>query len=564
MVRPADDELVGALASTPLAGLARRLGIDVDAWLPIASSPLPVTMRITPGRHDIEWTREQLSKIGGKPIEWMPDVEAWVMPFSKGDIPDEEAKNLVMLLHETGRVTRQEAVSMLPPVVLEPKSDDMVMDTCAAPGSKATQLAEMVPDGLVLANEPSSGRLNLLVTNRGRLSQTNMLIMQHDGRHIGRMPEPGVDGIVVDAPCTGTATTRKNRGLWSKWTPKEGRSLFRLQTDIAFRAAQMLRPGGRMVYSTCSLDPLENEAVVCEILRRCPWLELINIDAQRLFPGLKAHRGMSDWQILDEDANIVEWEGELPRLPGLSENMLNPDQRGEKAPMLSHTIRVHQHDNNTGGFYVALFEHVAERTPEGVARSMILKRELNREPVELPRQKKNRHSTTPAPEDIIDSICEQWGIDRSAFAWWHRGKRVNLSSNVAVERLYNLPVTNNKGDYWPGEDFHPLRMIHVGQPSFTDNKGNWRPRGEALEMLRPHLKSNIYDVPKSSFEEILRGIVPMKDDFAVDLPTGSAIIRTGEHLMPVWTAARVSPMISEHEKDILRLKLNIQLMEEEE
>ena len=88
------------------------------------------------------------------------------MPFSKGDIPDEEAKNLVMLLHETGRVTRQEAVSMLPPVVLEPKSYDMVMDTCAAPGSKATQLAEMVPDGLVLANEPSSGRLNLLVTNR--------------------------------------------------------------------------------------------------------------------------------------------------------------------------------------------------------------------------------------------------------------------------------------------------------------------------------------------------------------------------------------------------------------
>ena len=66
-----------------------------------------------------------------------------------------------------------------------------------------------------------------------------MLIMQHDGRHIGRMPEPGVDGVVVDAPCSGTATTRKNRELWKSWTPKVGRSLFKLQSDIATRAAQL-------------------------------------------------------------------------------------------------------------------------------------------------------------------------------------------------------------------------------------------------------------------------------------------------------------------------------------
>ena len=97
----------------------------------------------------------------------------------------------------------------------------------------------------------------------------------------------------VDAPCTGTATTRKNRGLWSKWTQKKVvlYSDYRPISHLGLRKCFGL--GGRMVYSTCSLDPLENEAVVCEILRRCPWLELINIDAQRLFPGLKAHRGMS-------------------------------------------------------------------------------------------------------------------------------------------------------------------------------------------------------------------------------------------------------------------------------
>jgi len=564
MVRPADKELLEELANTPLTGLSRSLDIDIEEWLPIASSPLPITLRLTPRRHDMEWTRKMLESIGGKRIPWMISSESWSMPFSKGDYPDDESKKLMMLLHETGRITRQEAVSMLPPIILEPKEGDLVMDTCAAPGSKATQLAEAIPNGLVLANEPSSGRLNLLVTNRGRLGISNMLIMQHDGRHIGRMPEPGVDGIVVDAPCSGTATTRKNRELWYSWTPKVGRSLFKLQSDIAFRAAQLLRPGGRMVYSTCSLDPIENEAVVCDILQRCPWLELVKIDAEKLFPSLICHSGIDDWPILDENAEVVNWEGELPRLPGLSEQMLNPHQRGMKAPDLSRTIRVHQHDNDTGGFFVALFEHVTERTPQGVARSMILKRELNREPVELPRQKKNKHTTLPATEETIDEICSKWGIVKEKFAWWQRGKRVNVSTNMVYERLYKPIVVNNKGDYWPAEDFHPLRVIHVGQPSFTNNKGIWRTRQEALELLRPHLTDGLVEIDKQTMVSMLKGSAPLREEFVVPIERGSFILKCEEFLLPAWVAARVSLMIDEKEREVLRLKLGIEFEEEEE
>ncbi len=562
MVRAAEPGLLSELAQTPLAGLSRSLGIDVKEWLPIASSPLPVTLRVTPDRHDIEWTRKMLESIGGERIPWMVASESWVMPFSKGDYPNSESKKLITILHETGRITRQEAVSMLPPVVLEPKESDLVMDTCAAPGSKATQLAEAVPNGLVLANEPSSGRLNLLTTNRGRLGISNMLIMQHDGRHIGRMPEPGVDGIVVDAPCSGTATTRKNRELWRSWTPKVGRSLFKLQADIATRAAQLLRPGGRMVYSTCSLDPVENEAVVCEILQRCPWLELVNIDAERLFPSLICHRGRDDWPILNESSEIVDWEGEIPKLVGLSENMLNPYQRGLTAPDLSKTIRVHQHDNNTGGFYVALFEHVAERTPEGIARSMILHRELNRDAEELPRRKKNRHSTIPASREIIKEICEKWGLNEEDFAWWQRGKRVNLSAKMAYERLYKPIVVNKKGDFWPGEDFHPLKIIHVGQPTFTDNKGIWRPRQEALELLRNRVSNSVVEIDEETMVLLLKGEVPLREDFVTEIDTGSYILKCEDYLLPVWVAARVSLMIDEKEKEIIRMKLGIEIEEE--
>ena len=155
MVRPADADLIEELRGKPLVKLAKSLGLDVDNWLEVSSSPLPVTLRLSPDRHDIEWTKQKLISLGGKPIEWLPNCDSWIMPFNKGDYPNEECKKWMILLHETGRITRQEAVSMLPPVVLEPKNDQLLMDTCAAPGSKATQLAEAVPCSIILANEPN-------------------------------------------------------------------------------------------------------------------------------------------------------------------------------------------------------------------------------------------------------------------------------------------------------------------------------------------------------------------------------------------------------------------------
>ena len=561
MVRPASEELIEKLAKSPLSGLARSLSIDVDSWVGVASSPLPVTCRLTPHRIDMDWTREILSQLGGKQIPWMTSTEAWVMPFSKGDFPDDYSKKMMAILHETGRITRQEAVSMLPPAVLEPNDCDLVLDTCAAPGSKATQLSELVPNGLVLANEPSSGRLNLLATNRGRLGISNMVIMQHDGRHIGRMPHPGIDGIVVDAPCSGSATTRKNREVWNEWTPKVGRSLFKLQVDIAFRAANLLKPGGRMVYSTCSLDPTENEAVVCEILQKCPWLELKKIDCERIFPGLTYHEGIDNWEILAEDGEVIEWEGTLPKVIGLSEQMLNPKQRNIAAPPLNYTMRVHQHDNDSGGFFVALFEHVSDRTPEGLAKSMIQKRKLERPAEALPVKQKGKHSNVKASDEVIDLICQKWGIERNNFSWFARGKRVNLSSNALSEKIFEPQVFNSKGDFWPGNNFHPLKVIHVGAPSFTDNKGEWRIKHESVETLRGHLNSNVFEIDKETFSSLILGDVPLTEEFVFPLPRGSCIVTYDEFLVPVWVAARVSLMIDKNEQEIIQMKLGISVKE---
>ncbi|MDB2588123.1 RsmB/NOP family class I SAM-dependent RNA methyltransferase, partial [Candidatus Poseidoniales archaeon] len=298
-----DQDLLAVAKDTPLSRLAANLGLNVDEWLTYATEPLPETFRITPGRYDRAWTETILRSIGGAPIHWAKDGFAWQMPFARGQAPDAQSKHIMALLHESGRITRQEAASMLPVLVLNPHSDELILDMCAAPGSKATQIAEAIhPNGVVVANEPASGRVNMLVSNRGRLAISNMLINQQDGRHLGRIPPPGYDGIVADVPCTGSATSRKNRNVWWKWSPRDGRSMFKLQVEIAYRGAMLLRPGHDLVYSTCSLDPCENEAVVAELLRRAPWLELVEIDRSNL-EGLTLHPGLQTWDVLDQDGH---------------------------------------------------------------------------------------------------------------------------------------------------------------------------------------------------------------------------------------------------------------------
>ena len=163
----------------------------------------------------------------------------------------------------------------------------------------------------------------------------------------------------------------------------------------------------------------------------------------------------------------------------------------------------------------------------------------------------------------MEKICSKWGINKDDFAWWQRGRRVNLSTRMVYDRIFEPIVFNNKGDYWSGNDFHPLRIIHVGQPTFTDNKGIWRTRQESLELLRPHLNSGVIEIDEETMISLLKGSVPMKEDFSVPIEPGSFILKCGEHLLPAWVAARVSLMIDEKEREVLRLKLGIEYEEEE-
>ena len=580
----AEEERRAYAEQSSLTALVKHLGRDVEAWLERALQPLPETFRISLHRNDRQWTVDQVKALGAKPIAWMPNETAFTMPFARGRAPEGLAQRMMALLHETGRITRQETASMLPVRLLNHTNGMLALDMCAAPGSKTTQLGESLhPDGVVVANEPVSGRLNMLVSNRSRLGLTNIVVTQHDGRHFARLPPPGFDAVVADVPCTGTGTTRKNRDVWWDWTPKESRRMFKMQVEITMRGASLLVPGGHLVYSTCSIDPVENEAVVAEVLRRCPYLELVPMHLD----GLTLHPGLTQWPLLDEEGTPVDSK-DVENLPFIDSAHIDPVTRAKRGEgeedvenailnQLPHCLRLWHDDNNTGGFFVAQFRHKNEASPENVAQAFRSRRATRRAegwtPTVKAPPKPTSNSVVVAQDEVVHHLEQMYGMALSEYSLWQRGKRFNLAPPLVHERLFKPPSPTNKGDVWGGDSFHPLRVVHAGLPAFTLKKNSWRSRQEALYAFADRFERNVLVIDEVLFIRLLRGWAPLVEEFyehteVDDLPKGAFLLRSqlpwGEETISVWIGARVTLMIDTNEQNMLRHKLGLPWRDEEE
>ena len=156
-------------AASELAKLVGQLRPgELDTWLDSATPRLPETVRVNPCRPDVGWTRTELLEMGATPIRWFTGKGgAYTLPWEKAKCPDEQWRSKIQALHATGRITQQEAASMMPVQALDVQPNHRVLDLCAAPGSKSTQIAEELNgQGLVVVNEPNPGRANHLVSNK--------------------------------------------------------------------------------------------------------------------------------------------------------------------------------------------------------------------------------------------------------------------------------------------------------------------------------------------------------------------------------------------------------------
>jgi len=157
----------------------------------------------------------------------------------------------------------------------------------------------------------------MLIHQLKRLSSPNLIVTNHDATMYPSIKLPPTpehpalnrylkfDRILADVPCSGDGTTRKNVNLWQDWTPGSALGLYVTQVRILVRALQMLKVGGRVVYSTCSMNPVENEAVIASAIERCGGLEKVELlPTSDQLPLLKRKAGLKDWSVMDKMGRI--------------------------------------------------------------------------------------------------------------------------------------------------------------------------------------------------------------------------------------------------------------------
>ncbi|GKT35894.1 tRNA (cytosine(34)-C(5))-methyltransferase, partial [Aduncisulcus paluster] len=277
---------------------------------------------------DKEWTEKQKKKFsdidvsqlkGPFSLPWAPNQRVWQIDCSKTLIRRhphlKRLHQILTLTHDLGLITRQEAVSMLPPMFLDVKPGHSVLDMCAAPGSKTTQLIdylhstgtqEQVSQGLLIANDLDLKRCYVLLHNALRVKSPLCVVTNNDASEYPDINIPTSDGstsllrfdrILCDVPCSGDGTIRKSPDVWWRWSPQHAFSLHKIQLKILLRACRMLKVGGRVVYSTCSMNVVENEAVVAACLRATKGRMRV-VDASGTLPDLKRAKGLTDWDLM--------------------------------------------------------------------------------------------------------------------------------------------------------------------------------------------------------------------------------------------------------------------------
>ena len=167
---------------------------------------------------------------------------------------------------------------MTPASCLPVTPGENVLDLCAAPGGKATALGAMLNgSGLLVANDISSSRTRALLRNVELFGITNAFVTNETPAHLkDRFPE-FFHKILLDAPCSGEGMFRKEEALARDWTPEKSDELSVLQKELILQAADMLRPGGQLLYSTCTFAPNEDEEVISYLLENRPDMELLEL-----------------------------------------------------------------------------------------------------------------------------------------------------------------------------------------------------------------------------------------------------------------------------------------------
>ena len=388
--------------------------LELSQILDTLERPLPLDVRVSPraplaGR--ALTLLRALQEEDGRYLRW---AQSYQWPSTAPS-----ARQILQRQQLRGALQRQESASMLPSLILNPSGSDYVLDMCAAPGSKSINLLAQMDapsgvdgsagagGGLLIANDAS---LDRTISLTHRLASVNVasphaVITSLDGRWWPRQLNLRFDRILCDVPCSGDGTLRKRHKNTPEWTPEFAESLHSTQVGLLRQGLRQLRVGGTLVYSTCSFNPIENEAVVAEALRSMPTRTAFELIDPRLSPdsrhlfrgcaeaangaasgvgngaqgggtdmgtdrsdGLRAAPGLCQWNCPEEAPRSMR-----PPSPNLAANEpatnLDAQERDDDAwigELLPRCVRLVPHYDDCGGFFVAVFRRVEETEAEHV------------------------------------------------------------------------------------------------------------------------------------------------------------------------------------------------------
>ncbi len=335
------------------------LGEEYEAFLASYDRPRNVGLRINPLKTG---TPPDLSEFGLEPVPWA----------EHGYYYNKETRPGLSPYHEAGLYYLQEPSAMAPAGLLQVEPGMRVLDLCAAPGGKTTQLAAALKGkGLLVCNEIEPKRAKILSRNVERLGIANALVLNEHPKKLAERFEGFFDRILVDAPCSGEGMFRKEEAAVTDWSVETVQMCARRQKEILRSAAVMLRPGGRLVYSTCTFSPEENEGTISGFLEEFPSFSVVSVEAPWFAPGRP------------------EWG---------------------TAPGLEHTFRLWPHLLRGEGHYAAVLEKAAEE-PAGE---------------DTYRKERKKKERPLAEAGVLEAFCREAGVQ------YPEGKLLAFGENLYV------------------------------------------------------------------------------------------------------------------------------------
>ena len=269
-----------------LLRMEKQLGIEYNDFLKSLERPRAVALRFNPLKGEapaMPFTKE--------PVPWEP----------QGFYYDPEARPGLHVYHEAGVYYLQEASAMAPVALLDPQPGEKVCDLCAAPGGKTTQIAgRMLGAGFLLCNEINPKRAKILSRNIERMAVANTLVTNEHPANLAKKYPGFFDRVLVDAPCSGEGMFRKEEAAITDWSQETVEMCARRQAEILHSAALLVRPGGRLVYSTCTFAPEEDEEAVAAFLAEHPEFEPETLEAPWFVPGENGSHRMWPHKLLGE------------------------------------------------------------------------------------------------------------------------------------------------------------------------------------------------------------------------------------------------------------------------